>query len=403
MIDIYNSDFEYALISNMLYSGNNDSFDYEIFNKVRPGDFYLHATAKIYEIIIELHSSGMEIHDMLIKNKIGDNTSLESALLHSMSITPLNPAICIEEILKRKKLRDILMVGDSIKALVSQGSDAEEIFLSATKKLEGIQDSIFKSENKLLSAKDLLEEKIDSTSMLETNFLDFDEVLNGGYDYGSFNLFVGEPESGKTHISYSIAESVSNSNKVGILSLEFGKVDYDRRLKGFIQNKTLKLNTSNIFLEFDAYTIEDVVKVLYRFARAGVKLVVIDSLHKIINNTIENPTYSIEDVAIKLDYVLKRTGLVGLIIALGSKQDYAEGRMGVKNSSSLPHLAKSFVRIVDTKTARVIEWHKNKQGKKTHRVSVVFSEDGTIDLAAKTAMDKKPKRIINIKEIGKTQ
>jgi hypothetical protein len=397
MVDLYNTGFEKSILATLIYETLEDTRSKEInvLTYLNRTDFYLPAYADIYGIMQKLASNNIEIDENMLQvelEKIGKFNNYADVLIDILTANPVsNIAVYANEIKKRKSLRDVLKLIPSIQSDVNEYKEPGEILTNIAISIEDLQKNE-NSRNTIFDGEELLLEYQEHglSENISLNFPPFLEVLPDGIEKGTMVLVVGEPETGKTHISFSIAEHASLTNKTGIVSLEFGKEDYQRRLVQMVKNGIIK-KPQNILTNFDAFSMQSLIVTLYRFAASGVKLVVIETLHLIENDRFREKTDAIEDVAIQIDRVMKKTGMVCFLIAFGSKNDYEKGGLGVKNSSIVPHLSKIFLRVLngDKEREAKVQWLKNKQTKKKPIQNLVFCEDGKIVLKNSIINNKK--------------
>lgn len=404
-IEIYNIEFERALLSSIIYETiiGTESKEINVFQYLKADDFYLPAHINIYKAILNLREKNINPEEILIKNELQNSNKFdEQSMLAILSANPISNTLpYIIGVKKRKELRELLLLSMEIKKQIENGIESNEISNSILAKIENIQSGDYQL-NSIIDGEDLLNkyENESPIKRIKSNFPIIDIPLDGGLDEGALTVVTGEPEAGKTHICYTIAEKTSATEKAGIISLEFGSNDYAARL---IQQKRYnpEINIKNLKLNFDSFSISAVISTLYRFAHDKVRLVVIDSLHEISNNSFSNPTHAIEDIARRINNVVKKTRMHVILIALGSKEDYSFGRMGVKDSAAVPHLAKVFLRVVydDEKKERKLYWHKNKQTRKYLTQILIFKETGQIYLKSDIEnfnIIKKQKQIVSL-------
>ena len=401
-IDIYNLEFERALLSSVIYETiiGTESKEINIFQYLKEDDFYLPAHVNIYKVILDLREKNIDPDEIIIQNELQKiNKFDEEILLKILSANPIsNTTPYMVEVKKRKEIRELLALNVEIKKQIEDSSEPNEIMNLIIEKLDYLQNGTNRL-NSIVDGESLLNQFKDESPIkrIKTNFPITDIPLEGGFDEGALTVITGEPESGKTHIGYTIAEKTTATQKAGIISLEFGSNDYAARL---LQQKIhdSELNVKNLKLNFDSFSISSVISTLYRFANDKVKLVVIDSLHEITNSSFSNPTHAIEDTARRINNVAKKTRMHIILIALGSKEDYAFGRMGVKDSAAVPHLAKIFLRVVNNeeKNERKLYWHKNKQTRKYLTQTLLFEDAGQIYLKIDTQALKKEKVVKQI-------
>ena len=402
----YNLEIERSLLSSLIFLKVEDLRSNEInpLLFLEEKDFYLPNHATLFSIILKLIEKNKAVDEEFIKNELIrlKCQDWEISLLSVISANPIaNITPYILEIRKNRMFRELINIKIKIPKYIDENTEASEVINLLNDDLLAISKGD-RSHNSTLSASELLRdfENVESVKRVPSNILYFDEMLEGGFDEGGLVIYTGMPESGKTHISYTIAEGASNSNKAGIISVEFGKNDYVNRLKQLIDSD-ININIDNLDLNFDSYTLPSLLATLYGMSNRGCKLVVIDSLHKIIHNTLTNPTEIINDVANKIDEVCKKTRMSIHLIALASKDDYAGEKMGVLSSATVPHLAKIFFTIHHNSNngIRTLVWHKNKQTRKLYRQKIKFYDNGRISftLTGNNQSEKKQRVSLQIK------
>ncbi len=400
--EIYSTEHEAVLLGTILFTPieNYKNSEGNPFTFLDEDDFFYDSYRRVYKVAKKLYEKDIQPDEILIRDElIKDFPGIDYAdiLLELMSVNvTANLIPYIQEIKKKKIYRTLTTLSASIREKIGGFAEPSEIINDIVNNAEKLREGGIIN-TPIINAKVLLEAKKDVRTRYQTGTY-IDVVLDGGFDAGSISIFIGEPESGKTHIVYSFIESSSNFYPAGIISLEFGEEDYQNRLSGF-NNTNLCIKSENICLNFTAFMISDVISTLYSYARMGVKLAAIDSLHFIAHNTISNPTEALDDIVKKIDIVAKRTGMHIMIIALGSKDDYSEKRNGIRGSSLIPHLPKIFLRIdVNKDYTRTLQWIKNKQTRRYPKTILKFCDNGEITLLQKGSDDKK-RVIIDINDM----
>lgn len=377
-----NAAFEKSILSSIIY-------DFEAISAANPSlttlteeDFFYPPYRNIFCAIKELVAGDLPIDEEFIKKRLLRKKLFdEDALLDVISANPIaNAAAYVKELKSMRIGRGLSSMLRAEMMSLSDGAPADEVLSSIERKAErlrqdgGVDDDIVMG--------DVLHEmhKDDTTVRRQTNIPAFDQRLGGGFDEGSFVIMTGEPEVGKTHISYSMIERASMDMMTGLVSLEFSKQDWIDRTRGLKCNG-IEMNVANIATNFNSFDLSSLVGTLYRFASLGVKMTVVDSLMKIFNNgNFNSDTERVNDIGKTLDMVAKKTGMVIILLAQGSKEDNIANRMGVLNSQILPHLPKVFLRIVNENTIdgkRTVYWHKNKQAREAGKQTIYFNKDGS--------------------------
>lgn len=407
---MYNTSFERVILSSLIFEAElcveKNELNPLIFLSAK--DFYLPSHAMVFSVIHDLFNGGTPVDENFLLKEL-NSKSISDAENVILSILSANPASDLKpyllEIKRMKTLRDIEHFRISLPSLYEEFSEPIEIIDSIKESIDSIANGN-SHDLGITSAKNLLNKYLNQESIrrVKCNIKEFDEYFGGGFDEGGLVIYSGEPECGKTHISYSVAERASIGVKSGIISLEFGENDYAARLQGLQRNGIL-FNEDNLELNFNSHSLSLLITTLYQMAHRGCKLVVIDSLHKVIHSRLTNSTEIINDVANRIDEVCKITRMSIHLIALGSKDDYLNSRMGVLYSVTVPHLAKIFITITNNKETgeRRLNIHKNKQTRGLNRIYANFLESGEILFNREISKAQKGliKQRVSIKDIKK--
>ena len=115
--NLYDLDMERAILSSILL--NNDALS-EIFDIIKPNDFYLKGHAEIYGAMIECLNSDVPIATSFLKNKLGDK--FDENLIADILAT--NSVIDIEkyatELREKSIKRNLIKIAHEIPGKVSE-------------------------------------------------------------------------------------------------------------------------------------------------------------------------------------------------------------------------------------------------------------------------------------------
>jgi len=391
-----NPAFEKSILSSLIYDFEATSAANTSITTLTEDDFFYPHYRNIFRAIKELTASDIPIDEEFIKKLLlRKNLFDEDALLDVMSANPIaNATAYVKELKSLRTARGLSTMLRAEMLSLSDGAPAEEVLTSIESKAERLRQDGGVGDDIVMG--DVLHETYKDVKHIrrQTNIPAFDQRLGGGFDEGSIVIITGEPEAGKTHLSYSIIERASMHIMTGLVSLEFSQQDWIDRTRD-LKQKGLNMNVANIATNFNSFDLSSLVGTLYRFASLGVKMAVVDSLMKIFNNgNFNSDTERTNDIGKTLDMVAKKTGMVIILLAQGSKEDNNANRMGVLSSQILPHLPKVFLRIVNDESndgKRTVYWHKNKQTRNTAKQTIYFGEDGSIysDVVPKPLSDKR--------------
>lgn len=236
----------------------------KIADKIRPGDFYKDAHAKIFEAMLELYENRQPIDGLSLSNRLTEKKQLEmiGGQSYIASLTTATPTashiLSYADIIKKKSiLRRLLEASSTIAELSFQEEkDAEDLVDEAEQKLFSISQNVFV--RNFTPLKDILGEAFDRIDELHkergklrglpTGFHDLDNLL-AGLQRSDLIILAARPSVGKTSLALDIARNCAINTKqpVGIFSLEMSKEQLvDRMLCAEAGVDLWKLRTGNL-------------------------------------------------------------------------------------------------------------------------------------------------------------
>ncbi|PCI30896.1 MAG: hypothetical protein COB67_00130 [SAR324 cluster bacterium] len=389
---LFKSGFEVTILTSLIFDYNTiESSDPGILTKIIPDDFYTPGHKEIYKAILYLNETDTPINEEFIhKHLVQKDKFNEQVMLNILTASPAaNINAYIDTLKKHRMSRETLSLCNLSKNKLLEGIEPDTVLIDIENSLDALR-KIGHGNNNIVTGANLLEEYEQKTiERVKTSFEPIESILPEGIDKGSLIVITGETETGKTHLTYSIIESASNNCLTGLISLEFGEEDWVTRIKGLMRSN-ISIKPENIYTEFDAYDINSLSTILYDWHNIGVKLVVIDSLSEIFNYNYSSETEKINYIAKVINMIAKKTGMIIILIAQGSKEDNNSNRPGVLNSVLVPHWAKIFWKISYNEQTRVrtLQWKKNKQSRDYPLQKLYFNSNGEITTGLNQSMKK---------------
>jgi replicative DNA helicase len=214
---------------------------------IRPDDFYDDANRKLYQCMLEMHSSGQRIDTTLLVDRLRNCGDLEliggMAYLAEVARSVPNAAHAAyyAQIVRDKStLRQLILSSTEIlRDAYDESNEPREMLNHAEEKIFAILDK--RGGGELTNIADILHEsmaRIDSRMKhehavggIETGFTDYD-TLTGGLHDGELIILAARPSMGKTALAMNIAEYVAMELKTATLlvSLEMSSLELGDRL-----------------------------------------------------------------------------------------------------------------------------------------------------------------------------
>lgn len=215
--NLYDLDMERAILSSILL--NNDALS-EIFDIIKPNDFYLKGHAEIYGAMIECLNSDVPIATSFLKNKLGDK--FDENLIADILAT--NSVIDIEkyatELREKSIKRNLIKIAHEIPGKVSEDKASRDMIDELSQEfyslVEGGNAGTIKQSKEIIS---LMLEHLKKQSELEdkdivgldTGFRQLNEMIKG-FKNGDLIIIAARPGMGKTTLCLNF---ISHTLRIG--------------------------------------------------------------------------------------------------------------------------------------------------------------------------------------------
>jgi replicative DNA helicase len=208
-----------------------------------------------------------------------------------------------------------------------------------------------------------------------------DDTFKGGLTGGQLILLMGDPDAGKTIFGFQMLHNISFDFPVLSFPFEFPVRDYIENNK----EKKTKLNKENVFLVDEGDDLNDVIRELKLFAKAGGKVGLIDSQMMLTN--IDN-TGTVEQMEtekfIKLAKIAHHYEMLIFFIVQQGKDDKKGGVYTPMHSKKGAHAAYQIWYIHTEKEkiqngkninalSRILEINKNKQNGRKPKIPMYLN------------------------------
>lgn len=380
----YLTNIEKTIISSMLF--NYDAIE-EIFENIKHFMFYQTIHQELVKVIESLYKNGLPIDESFIVSRCDEKLkpAIEHALIEILSSNPITDvkAYC-SDILEAYKRRELLKLFEAGKrALLQDNKASDDILQQIEKDKESIENLEVGSQD--VETLGVQADRFDTEPPLPKiptgiQWIDTPKCLDGGFEAPNLIFLSGEKESGKTYLATTILENMAEAgHKVGFFPLEFGAKAYWQNLKikyPHRDNKKRIACRDNIYVEANVFDIADIVKKIRRMHKKGVKFFFIDSKLRLTHKNFKGGTLAqmLSEVFSTLGRLTVELEVAIMIVVQMPKENYASGKLSVKDCVDADHEAKVWINIkVEEKTGlREITMGKNKQNYKRLGIKVKF-------------------------------
>lgn len=380
----YLVNIEKAVISSMLF--NYEEVE-EIFENIKYFMFYSPIHQEIVKVIETLFHNGLPIDENFIISRCDNKLkpAVEQSLLDIMTANPITNvlAYCKEiiESFKRREIRKLLNLAQ--KNLLEDNQSSDDILAMINTEKEKIENLEIGSSDVFTLGE--LADRFDNEPPLPQiptgiQWIDSPKCLDGGFEAPNFIFLSGEKETGKTYLATTILENMADTgHKVGFFPLEFGAKAYWKGLRvkyPHTDNKKRINCRNNIYVEANVFDILDIVKKIKKMHKKGVRFVFIDSKLRLTHKNFKGGTLTqmLSEIFSMLGTLTVQLEMAIMIVVQMPKENYASGKLSVKDCVDADHEAKVWINIkVDEKTGlREITMGKNKQNYKRLGIKVKF-------------------------------
>jgi len=375
---------EKSVISSILFNYDEAG---EIFENIKYFMFYSPIHQEIVKVMENLFNSELPIDENFIISRCDNKfkTQIEQTLLDIMSVNPITNVLAyckdILESFKRREIRKLL--ANVQKNLLEENHSSDDILALIDTEIEKIENLEVGSTDVLTLGE--LADKFDNEPPLPQiptgiQWIDSPKCLDGGFEAPNFIFLSGEKETGKTYLATSILENMADmGHKVGFFPLEFGAKAYWKGLREKYPHKDNKKRLNcrqNIYVEANVFDILDIRKKIIKMHKKGVRFVFIDSKLRLTHKNFKGGTLAqmLSEVFSILGTLTVQLEMAIMIVVQMPKENYASGKLSVKDCVDADHEAKVWINIkVDEKTGlREITLGKNKQNYKRLGIKVKF-------------------------------
>lgn len=368
-MNLYNTSLEAGIISSLLFDSSNVE---PITDQLDTNDFFTPAHQKLYSTILELQENNKAISDDLLIRKYPE---LRETILDILATTPISEPAYLLELRELAEKRRLLELSELIARNISENEEPTKVEDSIRNALDDY--ATIATVAKSYSGHDVLAMSFADLPKYQTGIAQIDSHLDGGIEHGQLIYVTGDREAGKTHITYSIAETMAKYHKVGIVSLEFPAQKYKVRA---MQLQLTQTQLANLHLNFDAENITTLERLIRKWHKDGVQFVVVDSIAVITNRGKDNERDSLTDTGKRLFRLCKNLNMTIFLIGQNSKDDHKTKNPSAYGSQMLNHFSDQMwhlLRNMDTQE-RTLWIHKNKQTYEYPRIPMWFKKNGEI-------------------------
>jgi len=354
-------------------------------------EWFMDAKNQIIFNVIEIyHKAGKPFDDTIVFEQLkkANIHNAEEIILEIVSQKFVTESIVkehIEELKTAYHLRMLDRLSNEIKGMVNAKANPDAINQLIKNTVENFEYMNRECPIKCLNAVRERRKKSTAVSRIETGIPFIDTVLTDRYGNKGFRneglVFIGGlKQTGKTFIATRIIENVSKNHPVLFGSLEFGEDLYDEGIENAQTDGFFNGDINNIHTFDDVYDINEMCAwIRYYQKRYGIKLVLLDSMMRISNETSNLATEEkkLSDIFSKLGKLSKELKVPILIIVQTSKEDLKSSNISVKGSMNADHEAYVWFHIVKTNKdpndeQRTVIWNKNKDTMKHPKQNLMF-------------------------------
>lgn len=371
---IFNLDIERALLSTAIF---DPEIVEEMIERLKPEHFAHPFHATVMGVISDLHSKGMPIDEVFVKQAIEAKGAFDEVLyVDVLSANPISDiSSYIGEVIDKYRRRRIIGIASKVKQQAEEAENVDDVIDVLMSEIGNMDVDSGERHCKTFDEMKRYYEEIGKPPLYETGIRFIDKTLNGGFQLGQMFFISGHKESGKTFILTKILENVSRGHKVGFFSLEFGSRMY---VENMTKKHGQKYSNSNIYINDWAFDISEVEReIRYQHKYNGVKFWGIDSQLRLTNKQMAGSTREIwlGDIFSRLARLAVQLDILIMIIVQVSKEGYKSDEPTVKGCVDADHEAITWLHLTKLKgegERRSALWVKNKQTYKHPKILLDF-------------------------------
>jgi len=316
------------------------------------------------------HDRAFEEH-LLSKYLIKHKTFDEKLMLDILTATPLsNITHYVDQIINERKKRDLELLANKIKIMLTEQDDANNI-IEFTENFLLSLDGIEQIDEPITMLEAIAE--FDNTKeppKIETGLPTLDNALHGGIELHQLVHIGGESGAGKTMLTLQILNNVAGYFGSLFLSFEMPRWKMAKRMKKFEKKAN---GFHNYFITDSGRDISEVKRTIKKWvAKHNIRFVVIDSEMKITHRSFrgDNEPNKIGEIQAELAQLCQELGIVIFLITQLSKSDIRNKTMSGLGSVKSDYEADMKLLILKddkVENKRYVEIKKNRQDIKEYK------------------------------------
>ena len=289
----------------------------------------------------------------------------EQVMLAVISATPMaDISRYVDQVINERKKRDLELLANKIKIMVTEQNDADEIVEFAETFLNSL-DAIDQVDEPITMTEAIIEfENTKEPPKIETGLPLLDNALHGGIELHQLVHIGGESGAGKTMLTLQILNNVASHFGSLFLSFEMPRWKMAKRMAKFENNSS---SFNNYFITDSGRDINEVKRTIKKWvSKHNIKFVVIDSEMKITHRSYQgqNEPNKIGEIHAELSAMCQELGIIIFLITQLSKSDIRNKTMSGLGSVKSDYEADMKLLILkDDKqeNKRYVEIKKNRQ------------------------------------------
>jgi len=344
----------------------------EQIERLQVKDFFTIAHQNIFSTIKYLVSLNKPFEEHLLsKYLIKNKTFDEQVMLDILTATPLaNISHYIDQVINERKKKDLELLANKIKMMITEQNDANEIVEYAETFLTSL-DAVEKVDEPITMSEAITEfENTKEPPRIETGLSLLDSALYGGIELHQLVHIGGESGAGKTMLTLQILHNVAGYFGSLFLSFEMPRWKMAKRMKKFEKESS---GFNNYFITDSGRDITEIKRTIKKWvSKHNIKFVVIDSEMKITHRSFQgdNEPNKIGEIQAELAMMCQELGIVIFLITQLSKSDIRNKTMSGLGSVKSDYEADMKLLILKddkVENKRYVEIKKNRQDVKEYK------------------------------------
>ena len=363
-------EIERIVLSSVIYEMSSEKE--EQLERLQVKDFYSIGHQNIFSAIEYFIKEDKPIEENLLsKYLIKQKTFDEQVMLDILTATPLsNITPYIDQVINERKKRDLELLANKIKIMLTEQNDAQEIVAFAENFLLSL-DALEQVDEPITMTEAIIE--FDNTKeppRIETGLPVLDNALHGGIELHQLVHIGGESGAGKTMLTLQILNNVAGYFGSLFLSFEMPRWKMAKRMKKFEKESK---GFHNYFITDSGRDISEVKRTIKKWvAKHNIKFVVIDSEMKLTHRSFkgDNEPNRIGEIQAELAQMCQELGIVIFLITQLSKSDIRNKTMSGLGSVKSDYEADMKLLILKddkVENKRYVEIKKNRQDVKEYK------------------------------------